>query len=171
MARVNLRNGREISHTRQHRKFHLRRSLHQGIGGVVCTLFASYHIHIILAQPSRSRYIKLTYVGIYRGRRTILLHILTLIRLHRHRAHHAIIQPTTQGDEDDTSARVGILVCSRLWHNLNLRYILSTKVLHIVNQRLTREFDFAIIDKEFRARRAIDSDVILLHPHARRLTQ
>ena len=152
MARVNLRNGREISHTRQHRKFHLRRSLHQGIGSVVCTLFAGYHIHIILAQPSRSRDIELTYVSIYRGRRTILLHILTLIRLHRHRAHHTIIQPAAQRNKQCSARSVGILIGSRLRNNLNLRYILGTKVLHIVNQRLTREFDFAIIDKEFRAR-------------------
>ena len=171
MARVNLRNGRDIGCTVIHSKTYLRIGLHQGIGLVIYGLFARNSIYSIVCIPARSRYIELSDVCIYRGRGVIRHNRLTLIRLHRHRTHYTIIQPTTQGDEDDTSARVGILIGSRLRHNLNLGDILRTQILHIIDQRLAREFYFTIIDKELRACRAIDSDVILLHPHARRLTQ
>ena len=114
---------------------------------------------------------ELTHIGIDASIGIRVVTILTQSAVNAHRTHHSILQSAAQGNLDSSARRVGVVVGTSLWHNLNLGNILGFEGTDVVQEVCSRELHLALIYIEFRAACTIHRDIVILNPHAWRLTQ
>ena len=85
----------------------------------------------------------------------------------RYRAFGALFAALAEGDADDAARRIGVVVGPGHRDDFDFLDLLGPQRLEVAQQLVGFHAQFAVVDVDFRARFAVDRNLVAVHPDAR----